>query len=381
MKKKISTIKSAQGKFDRVDGQISLENFRGRIRLRWQLNSKIFSLTIKGGITQSSISLAYAKANEIAADIVFDRFDQSLRKYRYQESRTGENLISTLWETYKHREKHRSAPATQLIWDEVDRVLGQIPLDCFDIEQLEKFVQAYLEIRALSTCHRHMEALQPAIKAKYPWISLKKLLPRQAKKPIEWFTSSEVSEILKAFQEDTFCSPHSSRLHSFYFPYTAFLAYTGCRPEEAIALTWEDIYWGRGRCEISISKTYSKGKLRLYTKNYLNRKIPVSDKVQSIFKCIPHQSPQVFHSPQKAFFDHRNYRRRSWKPILSQLVQQGKISKYLPPYCLRHSYVSNMHYEHNVPFSTIAHLIGDRVETVIRYYTGIKIPNEVPDLY
>ncbi|MEB3340779.1 hypothetical protein [Okeania sp.] len=29
---------------------------------------------------------------------------------------------------------------------------------------------------------------------------------------------------------------------SFYHPYLTFLAYTGCGPEEAIALTWDDIY-------------------------------------------------------------------------------------------------------------------------------------------
>ncbi|MDJ1185888.1 tyrosine-type recombinase/integrase [Roseofilum casamattae] len=385
MKKKIKTIQATNGKFDRVGSRISLENFRGRIRLRWQYQLQSFSVTINGGITQTSIDVAYAKANAIAADISLDRFDPSLAKYDPHRTRAREkpepNSICDLWEAYKKREENRAAHSTKTIWKEIDRALTEISSDALTVDNLEKFVAEYLKVRSLGTCHRHAIAIQAAIRAKFPKISLKKLFPKMAKKPVEWFSPEEVREILSAFEMDTYASPSASDKHSFYYPYVAFLAYTGCRPEEALALAWDDIYW-TPKCEISISKAYTKGHLSQYTKNHLNRRVPIPKKLQDILGSLPRKTEQVFYSPRaNKILDHKGFSRRNWRPILLRLVAEGKIRKYLRPYCLRHSYVNNLHYVHGVPLSEIANLVGDRVETVLRYYTGIKIPEHIPDLY
>ncbi|MDJ1185309.1 Arm DNA-binding domain-containing protein [Roseofilum casamattae] len=209
MKKRITVIQSATGKFDRVASRISLENRNGHIRLRWFLKGKPFSLSINGGITPTSIDVAYAKANAIAADITLDRFDPSLAKYDPHRTRetTEPNSICDLWEAYKKREENRAAHSTKSIWKEIDRALTEISSDALTVDNLEKFVAEYLKVRAVGTCHRHLTAIQTAIRAKFPQISLKKLLPKMDKKPVEWFSPEEIREILSAFQMDTYTSP------------------------------------------------------------------------------------------------------------------------------------------------------------------------------
>ncbi|MBP0011776.1 MAG: tyrosine-type recombinase/integrase [Roseofilum sp. SID2] len=391
--KTLSVVKASSGKFDRVARLVTLENRDGRIYLRWSFGGKRYSLTIPGGISPVSIAAAYARANAIAADITLGKFDPSLMDYdpnreaRAQQLRLkNQPTIRDLWERYKLKQSKISSPTTQkTIWREIDRALDSLPRSALNLENLENLGQEYMKLYSVSVCDRHFGSLQPAIRQRLPHIKLKTQLPKIIKRPIECFTSREVKIILESFELDRFSSPSSSFPHSYYHSYVSFLAYTGCRPEEAIALSWADIFFlpnGAGS-EALINKAFSKGLLKSYTKNYLIRTIPISPSLQEILNPFKRQSGLLFPSVRGKHIDQHNFSVRIWKPILNQLVLLGEIRKYLRPYCLRHSFVTNIHYDHGIPFPTIAQLIGDKLETVIKFYSASKplTSKSFPDLY
>ena len=379
--KSLQVVKSTIGTFDRVNRTVSLINRNGHIQLRWSVAGQRYHLAIAGGVTKSSIKAAYSVAHTIASDIPLNKFDPTLIAYDPSREKRQERLrlllqptIKDLWERYKNSRKNVTAPTTQKsVWVEIDRGLEQLPSDALKLENIEQLGEEYMKIFSLSTCHRHFESLQPAIRKVIPDLKLKQQLPKKTIKPIEWFPPNEVKEILLAFESDRFCPDAARVLHSFYFPYVSFLAHTGCRPEEAIPLTWKDfLLLPEGGCEVSIAKTYSKDLLKPYTKNHLNRSIALSPKLQALLEPNKRRSGLIFPSPRGKYIHQSNFCRNVWKPIVNQLVDEGKVKKYLRPYCLRHSFVTNLLHEHDIALPTIAQLVGDRVETIMRFYAGAK---------
>ncbi|MBP0043386.1 MAG: tyrosine-type recombinase/integrase [Roseofilum sp. SBFL] len=369
--KRISTIRSCTGKFDRVGNRVSLVRRGNSIKLRWSYQKREYSLSVPGGITKASVEAAYTKAGEIAADISFDRFDKTLNRYDSTKGRPAqsEETVETLWAKYKETQKHKAARTTQQnTWKEIDRAIASLPPKALNLSNLDRLADEYLKIRAASTAHRHLATLQPAIRVAVPGVKLRDKLPKQPRKTIHYFTPDEVRVILNIF------------VGNHYEHYVTFLAATGCRPEEAIALLPSDILQSFDGTECSITKAYSKEILQPYTKNHLNRTIPLSDQaLLSVSHCY---GGLIFPSPAGSFINQKNFLRRAWKPLINPLAPKT-IRRYLPPYALRHSFISNMHYEHGVPLPTIAFLVGDKIETIMRFYAGRQTvkSSELPILY
>jgi len=373
--KTLATIKKSTGTFDRVN-KINLINRGKSLQLRWSYQTHRYSLTIPGGISQAAVNAAYAKASIIAADISLDRFDPTLDKYAFEQKRPprkpeeSTQTVQTLWETYKEQQRHRAAATTQkTIWREIDRAIAQLPKHALDLKNLPILGDEYLKIRSASTAHRHLATLQPAIRAAIPGVKLRERLPKQPKRTIYYFSPDEVKAILAAF------SGHH------YERYVTFLAATGCRPEEAIALTTSDIVRSPQGTECHITKVHTQGILQSHTKNHLIRVIPLSEQAERATRS--HQKGILFPSPGGGYINSRNFLRRAWRPIILPLVKSQGIRRYLPPYSLRHSFISNMHYIHGVPLPTIAFLVGDKTETIIRFYAGLQPlhSKDLPSLY
>lgn len=63
-------------------GSVSVENFQGRLRLRWRFEGKRYALSI--GLPDSKINrqVAQQKATIIELDIASGNFDATLKKYK-----------------------------------------------------------------------------------------------------------------------------------------------------------------------------------------------------------------------------------------------------------------------------------------------------------
>ena len=111
------TAKDRQSK-----GTVSVEVFQGRLRLR--LPRQLFAgkqkyLTLGLSDTKINLKIAEAKAQEIQTDIILERFDYTLDKYRpthlklvtMNHSQQALNL-GALWDEYMEFKKPIASPST-----------------------------------------------------------------------------------------------------------------------------------------------------------------------------------------------------------------------------------------------------------------------------
>ncbi|WP_371357531.1 tyrosine-type recombinase/integrase [Hydrocoleum sp. CS-953] len=179
-----------------------------------------------------------------------------------------------------------------------------------------------------------------------------------------------MNEILKAFQEK----------HKHYYPYVAFLAYTGCRPEEAIALTWEDIDLTQGI--ISINKRFTHGNLANGTKTNDGREIRINNKLKELLsqQQCQNKSKLVFPSVTGIYINQKKFNTRVFKPVIKQLKEAGKISKDLPTYNLRNSFISLVLRETDIDIATTAKMTGTSEKMILQHYWGADDSVVIPEI-
>jgi integrase len=155
------------------------------------------------------------------------------------------------------------------------------------------------------------------------------------------YTWDEVQEILKAFREE------SKRQYAYNFIKFKFL--TGTRTGEAIAFMWGDVMWEKER--ILIKRTYDRVTAGFYpTKSSKGDKelirifpMPVDGELWNLLKSIPEGESNeiVFKSKHGQIIRGNNFITNQWQPIINQLIGQGKLTKYLPPYNTRHTFITH----------------------------------------
>ena len=204
------------------------------------------------------------------------------------------------------------------------------------------------------------------------------------------FTKEERDIIIEAFYDfnRTGASQHAP-LIEFYF-------LTGCRTSEALPLTWKDIDFERNLIRFSKSlgistrkvKDTKTGEVRIF---YFNE----NSRLKQLLLNLKNQSSNnlVFPSKKGRFIGITSIR-DSWAGrkktvlladgstaeycypgVVSQLVEEGKISGYLSPYHTRHTYITltahaNKH--NNNALLLIATSCGNSVDVILRHYLGLS---------
>ncbi len=372
-------------------GKISIEIRGGSYLLRWSEGGRRYSRAI-GKVCPEALIVARAKAQEICADIMMDRFDPSARKYFGEPQaaitdKTHNLNLLTLWRRYKVAKKDLVAATTQKgDWPEVDRALNCISPECleFSASSASLLLAELLERYATSTTRKVLLyaravngwAIEEELLAKNLYSRLFKSIPKSqhSGRSGKCFEKQEIEHILAAFASNEFVSKFSVHLHSYYRGYVEFLALTGFRPEEAIALTWSDIKNNR----IIVSRAYSQGILK-ETKTYETRTFPVNAQLDKLLQSLPRTQNLVFPSPEGGYINQHNFSERYWKPIVKKLVAAGKIVEYLPTYNLRHSWITRM-LRSGLDIATIAKLAGNKPDTIMKHYLSAKTQDLVlPD--
>lgn len=163
--------------------------------------------------------------------------------------------------------------------------------------------------------------------------------PDQLKKKA--FTVHEISYILDYVAK-------SQGKH--YYPVIRFLFLTGCRTSEAIALMWGDIKWDKEYIVIQRSYDLTNKEFCL-TKTGVIRLFPMpkNSELWNFLKGLDSGEPSelVFKSREGKVIN-RGHLSNFWKGckssklpgVINTLITQGKISKYLPLYNTRHTFIS-----------------------------------------
>jgi integrase len=288
------------------------------------------------------------------------------------------NLLS-LWSQYKIAKANLVAPTTQKgDWPEVDRALNFINPKCleFSTSSATLLLAELLERYAASTTRKILLyvratnhwAIEEELLAKNFYSRLFKSIPKSQKsdRSCKCFEKHEIEQILAAFASNEFVSKFSVFPHSHYRGYVEFLALTGFRPEEAIALTWADFKSNR----IIVSRAYSQGILKS-TKTYESRTFPINSQLADLLQSLPRTQSLVFPSPEGGYINQHNFGERYWKPIVKKLVQAGKVAEYLPTYNLRHSWITRM-LRSGLDIATVAKLAGNKPDTIMKHYLAAK---------
>lgn len=392
-------------KVDKI-GRIAVENFRGKIRLRWTYQGKTYQFTI-GAVSKESLVLAKAKAGQIDFDIMMGQFDPTLVKYDNSkvipinstvEITNKPNLVSC-WEHYKKLSCDKvSANTIKNQWVLVDNQFSKIAdRSLFEFGNASKLVLTMLDTLAPSTVDRIFTDVNAAFnlcnelgfidERKNPYSALKKrgLIDSNqdsSKRTREAFTATEIKTIWDAFSDNRYSPDKSAYNHSYYLSFVQFCTLTGCRPGEAIALTWPDIKYKTDRIWINFCKSYSKGVLGP-TKTGETRLFPVNDQLSELINSFPRIDNELglmFPSVKnRGYIDQHNFSNRIFKPIVTRLVVDDQIEKYLPCYNLRHSFITRL-IQSGVDIASVAKISGNSVEVILQSYYASNDDVIVPRL-
>jgi integrase len=155
-------------------------------------------------------------------------------------------------------------------------------------------------------------------------------------------------------------------LEKNYRPLFAFLANTGCRPNEALALRWGDIDWNKK--EASITKGRVRGFEGLPKTKAAIRKVPLNPDALSALNAAKKDSVRsideyIFTKSNGAPID--KHLDRIW----TRALKKAGI-KLRPSYQLRHTFATQC-ILNELPLPYIAKILGHTtIEPLVRHYTG-----------
>jgi integrase len=342
---------------------------------------------------------AIKAAQLIDRDINLGDFDDSYARYSPKHSKMlqlaqseaeKEYNLKELWEIYKElKSKTTSESTKKREWKRLDKLIASVPQHSLALSQSDKFIKFLLDKYSPGTLNPRLRILYAAINLQVeqkniqsnPYLSVYCPYKKNKDKP-ECFESQEVKTIITAFYSNEFVSKNSQYNHSYYASMIEFLALTGCRPSEAHALTWDDIKVKNGKTFIRFNKVWTNSILIPCTKTHEIRLFPCNEQIIQLLSRIPkieNENKLLFPSVSLGYVNQNNFRKRYWKPIVEGLVKQGKIDKYLKPYCLRHSFITRLIRE-GVDIATVASLSGNSPEIIMKNYLASRKEFYLPEL-
>jgi integrase len=368
-------------------GSVSVEVVKNRIRLRFRYKGRQHVFFPRLSVCDANFRTARILAQQIQLDIVADRFDESLDRYRH----SGTSIDTTTTEPYS------------TVSDVFQRFISW-KAEAVDTKTLAKYAATLKHLNQLGVgklpvksigsteAKRALKGLEPLysplvlkeriglLKAcwdwakKYygvtdnPWSGVRvKVPPKQPPKP---FSRHEIQAILGAFQQ----------LYSHYYPYVLFLFSTGVRTSEAIGLRWKHI----GSDCIWIGESLTKG-IRKSTKTNRARTIPIpiacapyligSDATLQFKPPYAGDDDLVFATIAGCPISDNNFCNRYWKPAL-------KVAgvPYRRPYVTRHSFISGCLQSGLSPIE-VASLTGHRPQVLYEHYAGLVTSPKIPELF
>lgn len=369
-------------------GEISIEEFRGRIRLRWRYNNRRYYLAASAYTTLNLI-IAQKAAIQIEYDIAINNFDYQLLRYRSIIRQTTDSVdkVHEYFSEWVYETKHRVCFDVNhyYVLYLVLKRWGHVTEDNF----LNKLKNDSLSNKTFNSRLGVFNSFAQWLVRRSLWkynplegVSRKReetiLDPRR--KP---FTRNEVHQILEAFKTDKFIAKHQKNKHSFYYSFLYFLLKTGVRNGEAIGLRVGSVDFDKKvviiKEVLARKRNSSNGgsRIRKETKNCKERRLPLSVDLETLLMplCINKKNDDlVFQSPNGLPIDDNKFQKYNFKPVLKKLNISHRIL-----YACRHTFASRC-IENGYSAVNTALLMGNNPETTLRNYVHqTDIPKKLPD--
>ena len=365
-------------------GSVGIESFQGRLRLR--LPRQVFGgkqkyLTLGLPDTPENWKLAEAKAKQIESDIAFERFDESLARYRpmgkVQAKETFEDTaealtIGKLWLKYVEYRKPQVSPTTVANqYATVASHVNKLPTqELTDAIKIRDWLIANLTADAakrvlvqLGACCRWAQKSQLITDNPFKGMASEIKVKKGSREDLHPFTKEEQQVIIEAFSGTR------------YSTLVKFLFLSGCRTGEALGLKWK--YVDVKFRTITFAESLS-GQVRLTTdtKTHKARKLPCNRQLRELLQSYKPKSP----NPEELVFDVGHVRtfQDNWQRIVNKLVSEGAVEGYRSQYHTRHTFITHC-LEAGVSVVQVAKWVGNSPEIIMKHYAGIIRPVEVPE--
>ena len=327
-------------------------------------------------------SLARLTAAEIEKDILLERY-QGKDKYgqkktdRPTEVKTLPQLgLKELWIQY---EAYRSAVV------KASTISGHYSLCGRNIDRCPHGLENPAQVRSWALANLSANSARrwlTALNACCRWGVESRLIPvnpfegldipkpknkRSEDESVDAFTLEERDRIIEAFKGD--------RFYSWYWPFVAFLFYTGCRPGEAIGLEWKHV----SKDSITFQQVAGRdelGRLAILQglKTQRKRTVPINGQLRSVLEACDRSSSLVFPAPNGGLICFRNFGARGWKSVLKSLELD-----YKNPYQMRHTFAT-LALRSGVSIQDVARLIGNSPDMVLKHYASVSRSLQFPEL-
>jgi len=391
------------GRSRKSKGSVGIEVYQGRLRLRlprslYDGRQKYLSLGLDD--TPGNRQIAEAKAKQIESDIVYERFDSSLNKYRPEHFKLIEPSdrpkeipkLDVIWEKFVEYQK-KSCSANTIIkkYRQYGNYIAKFPTQNLNdavvirdwvIENLPAY-SAKILITKLGQCCDWAKDSKIIDFNPFAGMGTKMKLPKNQKgdeiTDINPFSAEERDLIIKAFRENT-CMPKCSAFqHSPYAPFVEFLFRTGCRTSEAVALQWRHISsdFRIITFEQAVIDGYTGKEVREGLKTQKRRIFPCNDPLKLLLCSIKPEdyNPDdlVFPALKGGFLNTNNFRRRVWTIVL-----EGLKIEYRRLYQTRHTFIT-LALENGMVVHDVARAVGNSPEIIYKHYVGNRRDIAIPE--
>lgn len=387
------------------DTWINVDPRTKKLSLRFRVRgfSKQFYISCGLKDTKRNREIVRTRRDAIANDITLERFDQTLDSYQFVP--TKNKIIQPLKTEYQYNllelwTKFTDFQETQL---EQTTILGRyiyiskyckrLPTLSLDkastirdfLVKNHSHYMAKLIIDYLDSCCKWAVNSRLISDNPFTTLTLNKIKTKVREEDYAAFTLEQRDIIINTFE--------NHELYSHYTPLIKFLFWTGCRPGEAFALTWNDV---SDDCrKISINKSCNKYKILKSTKNNRKRVFPTPNgsKLQELLLSLRPENATglIFRSksglpmtsdlfkPAWTGYTCKQYGKLyRYMGVVRELAEQGTVP-YLKPYSTRHTFAT-WAIAQGVSVEKVALWIGDTVETVLRFYCHPNVVEaECPD--
>jgi integrase len=360
----------------RSKGTVGVESNNGRLRLR--LPRQVYGgrqkfLYLGLADSKDNRRLAQAKAAQIESDIILERFDQTLQKYKPFAPRQKESReqLCDLWQKYTLFKSKTLAPSSLRDFKKVENHIQRLPSQ--SLERSKVITNYLLDNLSCDTARRVIMQLNACCE----WAVEREIIPvnpfkgtRSHKvlngRSINPFTVEERDLIIECFEKEP--------SHQAYAAFVKFLFLTGCRTSEAVGLQWQHL--DPSLSLISFQEAVVEGQ-RGATKNRKIRKFPINQTLKNLLGSIQPSRAEpkksVFCDSLGGLIRPNNFLRRHWQPVVKSLP-----IPYRPQYNTRHTFVT-LCLEEQVPISQVAAWVGNSPKIILQYYAGLT-RSEVPEL-
>lgn len=373
-------------------GSVQIKSSNDRLQLVFNFGGKRHYLSTGYPDNPQYRKLAQMRASEIEKDILYERFDPTLEKYKPKSAlstvtpitpiSTPKPNLAELWGKYIEWKRPQCAPSTMKNPYQADSSYLE-RLTTHDLDRASEIRDQVLQSTPINSAKRFIVALsaccnwaiRSGLIAENPFhgMSAEIKLPKSERMEddINPFSIAERDQIIEAFSKNPY--------YKYYTPLVEFLFLTGARPSEALALQWKHISDNFRFISFEQAVTVSEGGLAVKQglKTQEKRKFPCNAKVQAILQRIQSEESKptdlLFPSPEGKYIDFHNFRNRAWKTILTSLN-----IRYRKPYQTRHTFIT-LALENGLDAKDVARLVGNSPEIIYRHYAGNKRELFVPE--